>query len=126
QHFVSILNRYGSSYEKNKSNKEYILYLSDVAKDIIENNGKISIGAHENYIPGLNTHWEIWLLSLTGLENYEALKAATINGAEKLDLQEEIGSLEKGKLADLIVLKENPIKDISNTLTLEKTIINGE
>src|SRR5699024_9242966 len=81
------------------------LRFVDTAHQLFLNNTLISVGAHGSYIAGLNTHWELWLLTITGLENYKALQAATINGAIKLDLNEEIGSIEVGKLADLIILK---------------------
>lgn len=53
------------------------------------------------------------------------MKAATINGAKKLDLHKEIGSIENGKLADLVILNENPLDHIYNSLEIDYTIING-
>src|SRR5699024_11098077 len=79
---------------------------------------------HGNPLPGIGTHWETWFMT-KGIGNYKALQAATINGAEKLDLQEEIGSIENGKLADIIVLNSNPLEDIFNTTDILFTIING-
>ena len=55
----------------------------------------------------------------------EALKAATINGASYLGMGDELGSLEKGKLADLIVLDKNPLVDIQNSNSIIYTMING-
>ena len=55
----------------------------------------------------------------------EALKAATINGAEYIGVGDEIGSLVAGKLADLIVLDKNPLEDIYNTNSVTHTMVNG-
>ena len=52
------------------------------------------------------------LLSTAGLSNLEGLRAATISGAELLDWQDRIGSLETGKLADIIAVPGNPLSDI--------------
>ena len=57
--------------------------------------------------------------------NLEALKAATINGAEYIGVGDELGTLEVGKLADLIVLSENPLDNIRHTNTVTHTMING-
>lgn len=92
--------------------------------DIIEIDGKLSIGGHGNPLPGLGAHWELWFMT-KGMSNYQALQAATINGAEKLDFQEEIGSIEEGKLADMIVLNNDPLKDIFNTIEILYTVQNG-
>ncbi|MAO09673.1 MAG: hypothetical protein CMC07_01965, partial [Flavobacteriaceae bacterium] len=55
----------------------------------------------------------------------EALKTATINAAEYIGAGDDVGSLEKGKMADLIVLTDNPLDDIENTQSIEMVMVNG-
>lgn len=85
---------------------------------------KVNLGAH-GQLQGLGAHWELWMLQQGGLSNHEALKAATINGADYIGAGDEIGSLEKGKLADLIILDKNPLEDIKNSNSVIYTMVNG-
>ena len=65
------------------------------------------------------------MLQQGGMTNLEALRAATLNGAENLGMGKEIGSLETGKLADLIVLDQNPLENIQNSEHVRYTMVNG-
>ena len=85
---------------------------------------KVNLGAH-GQLQGLGAHWELWMLQQGGMSNHEALKAATINGANYLGTADEIGSLEKGKLADLIIMDKNPLEDIQNSNSIIYTMVNG-
>lgn len=85
---------------------------------------KANLGAH-GQLQGLGAHWELWMLKQGGMTNLEALKAATINGAEYIGVGDELGSLEEGKLADIIVLDKNPLEDIFNTNSVTHTMVNG-
>src|SRR5690606_34260159 len=60
-----------------------------------------------------------------GFSNFEALRAATIDGADYLRLGEELGSLEPGKRADLVVLDRNPLEDIQATVDTHMVMVNG-
>ncbi len=84
----------------------------------------VNLGAH-GQLQGLGVHWELWMLSQGGMSNMEALKSATINGADYLGMEDQIGSLEEGKIADLIVLDKNPLDDIKNSDSVIYTVING-
>ncbi len=59
------------------------------------------------------------------MSNHDALRAATINGAEYLGMEDHLGTLEPGKLADLVVLDANPLDDIENSSSVYRTMING-
>ncbi|WP_298780095.1 amidohydrolase family protein [uncultured Polaribacter sp.] len=85
---------------------------------------KVNLGAH-GQLQGLGAHWELWMLQQGGLSNHEALKAATINGADYIGVADEIGSLEKGKLADLIIMDKNPLENIQNSNSVIYTMVNG-
>lgn len=85
---------------------------------------KVNLGAH-GQLQGLGAHWELWMLQQGGLSNLEALKAATINGAEYIGVADELGSLVKGKLADLIIMDKNPLEDIKNSNSVIYTMVNG-
>ncbi len=84
----------------------------------------VNLGAH-GQLQGLGAHWELWMLQQGGMSNLQALRCATLNGARYLGMDHQIGSLEPGKLADLIVLDENPLEDIRNSEYVRYTMVNG-
>jgi len=93
----------------------HALYAQGVA-DVIEEGGYGSIGSHgEN--DGLGVHYEVWM-NASAMSPVQALKVASLHGAYFLGAEKDIGSLEVGKLADLIVLNSNPLVDIQNTLDM--------
>ncbi len=98
--------------------------VSKAVKQIADGGTKINLGAH-GQIQGIGAHWELWMLAQGGMTPLQAIRCATLNGAEYLGMQKEIGSLEKGKLADLIVLDGNPLEDIRNSETLRYVMVNG-
>jgi len=100
------------------------ILTSKTVTDLSKVGVKVNLGAH-GQLQGLGAHWELWMLQQGGMSNLEALKAATINGAEYIGVGDELGSLEVGKLADLIVLSENPLENIRHTNTVTHTMING-
>jgi Tol biopolymer transport system component len=99
--------------------------LAASAAKIVRDGGIVGIGGH-GQMQGIQVHWEMWALQSGGLTNMETLRAATLNGAKAIGLSEDLGSLEAGKLADLIVLKADPLKDIRNTNTIQYVMKNGE
>jgi Tol biopolymer transport system component/imidazolonepropionase-like amidohydrolase len=94
------------------------------AKKVADAGGSVQLGAH-GQLQGLGAHWELWMLEQGGMTPLEALKAATINGARYLGLDKELGSIEVGKLADLIVLDRNPLENIRNSDSVHLVMANG-
>lgn len=100
------------------------ILASQSCKKLTDAGVKVNLGAHGN-LQGLGAHWELWMLAQGGMTNMEALRAATMNGAEYIGMGKDIGSLEKGKLADLIIMDKNPLEDIKNSETLKYVMLNG-
>ena len=84
----------------------------------------MQLGAHGQR-EGLGAHGELWMFAQGGMTPMQALRAATLSGARYLGLDHAIGSLEPGKLADLIVLDANPLENIRNSESVRYTIVNG-
>ena len=76
--------------------------------------------------PGVVTHTELRLLRWGGLSRGAILEAATANAAQALEMGDEIGTLEAGKLADLIVVDGNPLADLSALDSIEAVVQGGE
>ncbi len=87
--------------------------------------GLVGVGGHGE-IQGLSFHWEMWSLAMGGMTPREVLQAATIDGARIIGVEQDLGSIEKGKLADLVVLDGDPLEDIRNTNTVAYVMKNGE
>ncbi len=105
--------------------EEYVFENHGVAlKQVIEAGGRVGVGSH-GQLQGLGYHWELWSVAAGGMSNHDALRAATILGAEGIGLDGDLGSLEPGKLADLIVLDASPLEDLRNTNAISHVMMNG-
>jgi imidazolonepropionase-like amidohydrolase len=94
-------------------------------KEIVEAGGMVQLGAH-GQLQGLGAHWELWALVQGGMSNHDALRSATITGAEYIGLDRWVGSIEPGKLADFVILDGDPLQDIQNSNTVHAVVKNGE
>jgi len=94
------------------------------AARLSEQGVNVQIGAHGQR-EGLAAHWELWSLAQGGMAPIDVIRAGTLNGARALGLDRDIGSLEVGKLADMVVLDANPLENIRNTTSIAYTIANG-
>jgi len=84
----------------------------------------VNIGAHGQR-EGLAAHWEMWTATQGGMTSLEALRTATINPARYIGLDKDIGSLEVGKLADLVIIDGDVLSDIRNSDKVTHVMING-
>ncbi|RLV60816.1 amidohydrolase [Parashewanella curva] len=96
-----------------------------VAKELNDIGVVANIGAHGQR-EGLAAHWEMWMFAQGGMTNMEVLKTATINPAKTFALDHQLGSIKKGKLADLMVIDGNPLENIRDTDKVVYTMVNGK
>ena len=94
-------------------------------KDLVEADGIVGVGSH-GQLQGLGYHWELWSMQAGGLDLHDALRVATIIGAEAIGLEDDLGSIENGKLADLVILNKDPLENIRNTNEIEMVMIDGK
>lgn len=116
------------SRSRRRNTSEYGDYghieVSKYVKMLSDGGTKINLGSH-GQLQGLGAHWEMWMLAQGGMSPMQVLRSATINGAAYLGMDKEIGSLEKGKLADLVILNQNPLDDIRNSDNIKYVMVNG-
>jgi Tol biopolymer transport system component len=100
------------------------MHLTRIDAKIRKASGRVTLGSHGDN-QGVGVHNELWALQMGGLTNMQALQAATIMGAKALGIQKEVGSIEPGKIADLIVLNKNPLDDIHNSREIRYVMKDG-
>jgi Amidohydrolase family len=102
-------------------------YHDDVAaaaKRLVDQGNTVQIGAH-GQMHGLAFHWEMRLLEQGGMSPHEVLRSATMHGARSLGMDGDIGSLEVGKLADLLIIDGNPLVNLRNAENVDQVMVNG-
>lgn len=102
----------------------YFMDVARQARKLVDQGNLVQVGAH-GQLQGLAAHWELWMFVLGGMTPHQALRSATMHGAEYLGLDNALGSIEPGKLADLVVLDGNPLEDIRVTADVWQVMVNG-
>jgi len=102
----------------------YHVKSAATAKMLSEHGVMVSIGAHGQR-EGLGSHWEIWSFAQGGMSPVQALQSATITPARALGYSADLGSLEPGKLADLVVIDADILADIYQTDKVAYVMLNG-
>jgi Tol biopolymer transport system component/imidazolonepropionase-like amidohydrolase len=92
--------------------------------DLVKEGGLSGVGSH-GQLQGLGYHWELWSIQSGGMPEIDALKVATILGAKAIGLSKDLGSIEAGKLADLVIMEKNPLDDIRYTNSILHVMKNG-
>jgi imidazolonepropionase-like amidohydrolase len=98
--------------------------VAEACAKILRAGGHLQLGAH-GQLQGLAAHWELWMLGQGGLSPLEAIRCATHYGAWYLGMDEELGSLDAGKLADFVVMAKNPLESLQQSDSIELTCANG-
>lgn len=98
-------------------------FMAEYVKDHVRAGGHAAIGGHGEDV-GMDSQWDLWGLS-EALEPMEALEVASQGGAYMIGLEDDVGSVEIGKLADLLVLDGNPLEDIRNTAKIDFVMKGG-
>jgi len=86
--------------------------------------GLLGVGGHAE-LQGLSFHWEMWAYAMGGMSTTEILRAATIDAAHIIGAPNDLGSIEIGKLADLVILNSNPLDNIQNSVDIDRVVQNG-
>ncbi len=96
-------------------------------KNLYSDSTVFAVGSHgDEPGAGIKYHYELWSKSIFGgIDNYDILRMATINGAIGLGIEKDLGTLEVGKIADMVILNSDPIVDIKNTVDIKYIIKNG-
>ncbi|NMH60261.1 amidohydrolase family protein [Alteromonas ponticola] len=98
--------------------------VAEYAKTLRDAGVSVHIGAHGQR-EGLGAHWELWIMEQGGFTPWEALRGGTIDGARHLGMDKHIGSIEKGKLADLVVIEGDVLNDLRRSEYVAYTVLNG-
>ena len=101
-----------------------VIRVAQTATELSRAGVKVNIGAHGQR-EGLGAHWEMWMFGKGGMRPLEAIRTGTANPAHYLGMDKDIGSLEVGKLADLLILDGDILADIRQSDQIHRVMLNG-
>ena len=96
----------------------------EFVEKMLEGDARMGVGSH-GQIQGIGLHWEMWAMGSGGAEPHDILRAATILGAEAIGFGAQLGSIEEGKFADIVILNSNPMDDLRNTVDIANVMKDG-
>jgi hypothetical protein len=94
------------------------------ALKVMQAGGRVCLGGH-GQMQGLGPHWELRAFVQGGMTPLQALRVGSLYPAQTLGLDQDLGSLEPGKLADFVVLEKNPLENIENSTSIALVVKNG-
>jgi imidazolonepropionase-like amidohydrolase len=120
---ASMRPRLEGSRVRFESSRKTVKVLYDLGVNILV--GTDSTGAPHRMFYGWDIHWEMELLVEAGMKPMDVIVAASRKAAEYLGQEKELGTVEPGKMADLIILSNNPLENIRNTRRIEQVVYAG-
>ena len=97
---------------------------AEFVKKMLEADGRMGVGSH-GQLQGVGYHWEMWAMGAGGATPHDILRAATILGAEAIGFGAQLGSIEKDKFADIVILNSNPLDNLRNTVDIRYVMKDG-
>jgi imidazolonepropionase-like amidohydrolase len=129
---LSVRERWAKGYTSGDEASFRKVYLKDLGLAVAMQRAGVGVlaGTDTGFgnfytIPGFSLHDELELLVGAGLTPLEALRAATLNPARFFNLEGSLGSIARGKLADLVLLDADPLEDVRNTRRISAVVANG-
>ena len=121
-----LRNRAGLISEDSLAWEKTFVHVGNTVRRVVDAGGLVIAGTDSPILPfGASLHLELECYAVGGLSNFEILKTTTVNAARILGVEEDLGSLQPGKLADMLILNADPLENIRNARNIRTVIQNG-